>query len=1345
MTFRVSRLRPVTRLRARRLTTAAVSMVMVASVMPSTALASTSATPPMGLPQNGDIDESYVPDSDERLSVRATFAKGTVTFPGKTRPMSITLTNTGFESANEVGVYVAAPTGTRIEALSDDWDCSDQATDEGVRCEYAENLESEESTEASFNIRSTGATPAVSGTISITPFTSSEKKITGQTTPFTIVDMGDAILIPQVQHKEGKKWEDWTDGSHVKTHVNKDFTYRVTVFNEGHDELAVGTPVAVTQTAGSGVTFEKVDIVDGAAKCDVDAKGFKCVATPSKPVDEGDHFVTLAITVKPTKVDPRLDLGEVVVRNTESGGTHSTAVHIDAIKPPNTIEIEAHHRIQADAGGIAQVEVTINNKKEGRVHESMKMTAVFPEDFSFDKVTGKNWECSQKKQRLTCLYNARLLPGKSSTTADLFFDVDEDAVPNEDGHEIDFMSAHAEARITMPVLPALTIHAVATPDSVTTNENHDRNLVRLDADGTIDNGHAPDYRWIQRCTTKKDLANFKPCKSAGIAPKAKISQSAHARAHALIPHVSKSTTFVFEVLITTASTTEYRVVTVKATRGSVSSSAVKATDTSIPVDMQKKIADAQVVLSDVNNANGLITATAKLPPAMMARFNVPGDAPVLFSANTNDANECMVVHVGDTTSSKDVLNIAITGTKAKHFEYILPMTKCVYGGDTFSVNSVNIHADVFGNELNFTGPVTILPNFKVVATAKTNTLNVGALEDSFRFKNTFVTLTLDDLYGTTRMAIGAAISIFGTDIDVSGSISAPVSAAGAYLEGVQADLTMALPQTFTFGEVKLKDLSLTLGVRYTPGLNNGALNSIDSVKQVLKGSGYVSVNGTGTVEFMGTSIKISQFEVDYINSVVASVTFRMSANLNIPGMKKAEGDLAVIWYAPLPTQPTGVYVDASLIIQTESGFSIGTPENPAVLNYRMQCIAISGQVIVPGILDATVSGYVVTGIPCMPAALVFSAVPTPFEKPNILKDLPIPLAPGDWRFDVSNIKLTIGDFRMTGSFSMGQMFKVPYGAIDGTLHLTASDTKNTVYVSGSINPLTGIQLKGEADLEVAGIVSKFKIDTLVTANHQRISASANVKIGSASVDLAGEFGMVEFKGEKVPTSAFSATYKSFSIEGFNLGESQFSMTQTPTSVSMSAEMKIRLGFINVDGKASFHTLNGGNGVAFTLDAEGDLNVSDKWKGEMSFHFSNCGNAECTSAGPFEISAGGSAVLAGKKFNLGSFSFDTGGHFDERAKYSGSSCDRSDNIAGVQYQGCFSYSLDARLTDTSPYVSLDADVKLSIDSRTRCTTCSPRRWRGWDHWGTYKAGIDVDFDPFKLHLRVGSIKVSFNGS
>jgi hypothetical protein len=1327
---------------------------MLASLTPSSVQAKSRDTKPSGpRPTEGDAPEGFLPPSDERLSVLVGFPKGTVTFPGKTRPIEIAVRNTGFEKATNVGVYVETPMGTSVTTDDSSWQCSAETTDDGFQCDYSKDLDSESATNVLMNIRSTGGTEPVSGSVTVTPFTDSEKEIIDRTSPFTIVDMGDAILIPQVQHLEKGKWEDWIDGTEVVAHVNDDFTYRVTVINEGHENLAADTVISIIEDAGEGVVFKDVTVVDGEGTCEVTTKSFSCESSSKTEIQEGEHLVTLAVTVEPTKVDSRLDLGDVVVTNTETSGEHRTGVHVDSITAPKLVEIEAHHRIQADAGGIAHVEVQLNNAKKGILHKSMKMTASLPEDFTFQKVTGKNWKCAQKKSRLSCSYSSVLRPGKSSSIADLFFEVDEDAVPSTDGHEIDFMSDHSELRLTMPILPAVKIHAVATPNAVTTNSNTDRNMVRLDADGSIGNGHALTYRWIQRCTTAKDVAIFKKCAKTGPTPKAEIMEETHARAHALLPHVSKATAFVFEVLISTQSTTEFRTVTVNASTSSVSASSVQATDTSVPFEIQKMLDTAQVTLTEVNSANGLLTAKATLPAAMMARFNVPTDAAIAFSANTSDPNECMVVHVGETTGSKDVVNIKITNTTAKSFEYIISSGKCVYGGQSYEGLSVNIHADVFGNTLNFTGPVTLVPNFKVVATARTNVLNVGALKDSFRFKNTFLTLTLDDLYGSTRLAIGAAIAIFGVDLDLSGSISAPVTVGGAYLDGVQADLTMALPQTFTFGEVKMKDLSLSVGVRYTPGLNNGSLTGVAEVKQALKDSGYVSINGTGTIEFMGTSIRITQLEVDYLDSVVAAVIFRMNANLNIPGMKKAEGSIAVTWYAPLPTQETGMAVDASLIIETNSGFSIGTTANPAVLHYRMQCIAISGQVIIPGILDATVSGYIVTGFPCMPAALKFDVVMGGFkaigagnkQARSILQDLPLPLAPGDWRFDVSNIKLTIGDFRMTGNFSIGEMYKVPYGSIDGTLHLSASDTKNTVYVSGSINPLTGIQLKGEAELEVAGIVSQFTIDTLVTANHQKISASAKVKIGTASVDLAGEFGMIAYRGEKVPTSSFSGTVNSFSMDGFNLGKASFSMSQTPTSVSVSAAMDIELGFINVEGKASFHTLSGGRGVVISLDANGELKVSDKWKGNMSFHLTNCGNPMCTNAGALRISAGGSAVLAGKNFDLGTFNFDTGGHFDERVSYSGRSCDRSDNIGGVQFEGCFGYSLEARLTDRSPYVSLDAGASLSVDSRTRCTTCSPRRWRGWSHWGTLRSNISIEFDPFKLHLRVGSIKVSFNGS
>jgi hypothetical protein len=143
--------------------------------------------------------------------------------------------------------------------------------------------------------------------------------------------------------------------------------------------------------------------------------------------------------------------------------------------------------------------------------------------------------------------------------------------------------------------------------------------------------------------------------------------------------------------------------------------------------------------------------------------------------------------------------------------------------------------------------------------------------------------------------------------------------------------------------------------------------------------------------------------------------------------------------------------------------------------------------------------------------------------------------------------------------------------------------------------------------------------------------------------------------------------------------------------------------------------------------------------------SNCNDAACTSLGSFKISASGEATLAGKNFHLGNFNFDSGGGFRLEAHYSDRDCDTSGNIAGVRWEGCFSYSMDALLTNVSPYLKFDGDASVRIRSSTRCTTCSPRRWRGWDNWGTISGGISMQFDPFRASLRTGGIRFTFSVS
>jgi hypothetical protein len=558
---------------------------------------------------------------------------------------------------------------------------------------------------------------------------------------------------------------------------------------------------------------------------------------------------------------------------------------------------------------------------------------------------------------------------------------------------------------------------------------------------------------------------------------------------------------------------------------------------------------------------------------------------------------------------------------------------------------------------------------------------------------------------------------------------------------MQVSLTPAQPQNLRFDEVSLRNMSLSVGVRYTPKLS--------------KLKPLFSVNATGTISFLGVNVNIDQMEVDFANGGMAAVLFRTRANLALSGIKTASAAFEYVWVRgtpatttpkPTPAKPASISVSASAVFVTDSGFAIGTAKNPAKLEYKSgKCIIMSGQVIVPGILDATVSGYLITGAPCFAASVQMGDLPG--APKTILSDVPLPLAPGDWRFDASNVKITIAGFSAAGNFTIGKMYGVPYGSIDATLLLSTSAIKNTMYVKGSIDPLRGIKLQGEADLEVAGIVSRFKVDAALTSTDRHISAEAELNIGASKFLLAGSFGFESNMWGRglFPKSSFSASIPNFSIFGYNLGSAQIEMSQSKYGVDFSVALDVNLGVAKFSGAASLHWVD--NQIAFALDGNGSIGIENQWSAALSFHMTNCGDSDCTKSGPFVFAASGTAYAGGHAFNLATVTFDAAGHFTVQSSMSDSGCYNTGNIAklGIAFQGCFDFTINAQISSTAPYASLDASASVRVDYRVRHY---PRHranyWGDWSRIASFSSGISIQLSPFRLYFstRIMGFPLSF---
>ena len=1301
--------------------------ILAVSVAPVSAAPADSAQVPTVT--EGEGAPHIRPASNEAITTRLELPQGSVAHPGKSLPLIAKIFNSGFEVAKEFGVFVKTPAGTSVITKTRGWKCGKVRTKSGYECVSSRPLGSEMETEIAFTIRSKKSTPPGVGSLTVTPFTSEKKKIEAQSSAYTIVDLGDAVLLPTVSHLAGKKWSNWTDGRVLTAYTNQKYTYGVWITNEGTENLKSGSILSLTQEIGSKVTINSAKVAVGSGSCKIDKKLINCSLEADSNIEPGERMSKVEVVVTPTIATNQVPLGAITVKNPEDKAKHSTKVHLKSVDREPTVSINVKHNVVGEVGAITLLSLNLENVTNDIEHKDLTVRANLPSAVMFKKFVGISWSCETVKRILECQYESAISPNQVSKRLYLHLQISNDAVPDVNGYPINFVSHDAVQSVDLRVIPAPVLKAEAIPAVLETSSNQRANRIQLDADESVENGQALKFKWIQRCTTTADVKEFSQCPSGAPAPKIDIANRYLSRAHAFIPKVTSKKTFIFEVLVQTSTTTQRKTVKVKALPlNGASKASVKKADTTVPEWINTAINNAGVTVSDSLLSNGIFTATATLPTALVTRFKIPTDKKFTLTAPELQSEECIVVHAGETETPLKVFTFSEANFTASNFEYVIAPTSCTHGGDTFNGLGLKLDGEVFGQNFTFNGPVLLTPKLNVNLTANSPNVNVLIGDDSYSFRNAAINLVADDSRQIAKMSFGGFFRLFDTDQFIQGNISAPTAPEGGYSEGMQVSLTPAQPQNYVFDEVSLRNMSLSVGLRYTPKLS--------------KFKPLFSVNATGTVSFLGVNVDVDQMEVDFAGGGMAAVLFRTRANLSLPGIKTAEAAFEYIWRRgtpatktpiPTPAKPASVSVSASAVFVTDSGFAIGTAANPAKLEYKSgKCIIMSGQVIVPGILDATVSGYFITGSPCLAETIQMGDFPG--AEKTIFSDVPLPLMPGDWRFDASNVKITIGGFSANGNFTIGKMYKVFYGSIDATLHLTTSATKNTMYVKGSIDPLRGIKLQGEADLEVAGIVSRFKIDAALTSTDQYISAEAELTIQSVKFLVAGSFGVRRIGNSDYPTMNFSASIPNFTLGGYNLGTASIQIEQNWYSANISVALNVKLGVIRFFGNASLHWA--GDGIALSLNAIGSMGT-EKWGAVLSVHFSNCGNNECTTPGPFSLIAKGAVFVEGFQLNLGTLSIDSSGHFSYRVSMSAESCSYTGNILdlGFAFQGCFNYTISAVISDTAPYASLDTNVSLRVDFRERKYPANrPNYWGSWSTVLNIYAGVSVQLSPFKLSIR-----------
>jgi hypothetical protein len=304
----------------------------------------------------GEVAPHIRPASNEAITTRLELPQGSVAHPGKSLPLIAKIFNSGFEVAKEFGVFVKTPAGTSVITKTRGWKCGKVRTKSGYECVSSRPLGSEMETEIAFTIRSKKSTPPGVGSLTVTPFTSEKKKIEAQSSAYTIVDLGDAVLLPTVSHLAGKKWSNWTDGRVLTAYTNQKYTYGVWITNEGTENLKSGSILSLTQEIGSKVTINSAKVAVGSGSCKIDKKLINCSLEADSNIEPGERMSKVEVVVTPTIATNQVPLGAITVKNPEDKAKHSTKVHLKSVDREPTVSINVKHNVVGEVGAITFVE-----------------------------------------------------------------------------------------------------------------------------------------------------------------------------------------------------------------------------------------------------------------------------------------------------------------------------------------------------------------------------------------------------------------------------------------------------------------------------------------------------------------------------------------------------------------------------------------------------------------------------------------------------------------------------------------------------------------------------------------------------------------------------------------------------------------------------------------------------------------------------------------------------------------------------------------------------------------------------------------------------------------------------
>ena len=697
-------------------------------------------------------------------------------------------------------------------------------------------------------------------------------------------------------------------------------------------------------------------------------------------------------------------------------------------------------------------------------------------------------------------------------------------------------------------------------------------------------------------------------------------------------------------------------------------------------------------------------ASGDLPPSLMQAFGVDNGVPISMTAELSEATPCLAIAVGSSTGSQPIMSVGGGALTATYFEFSVAPDGCTVGTSTIPAGmSLAFDGAVFGTTVDVAASLSLDPTI-FNASLEIGAFSIPGTSGAISFQETTIAVGLNMATNTDTVTFSGGFSMFGTTIDVSGSLTKTP-------DSVDASLTVSQPQPLTVAGFSLSNLMISVNVEYGPGVEN------------------LSVAASGDMNIMGTTLDVG-FAATIDNGIVEYVDVTATLQNLTLGPATMNGSFNGSY-----TAATDAFDVQAAVTLTVSGFSM-----QATLDISPQCVAFTGSLNVPNVFTAQLEGAMIYQTGCKEQ--VINAAGTAVTG-----------APGDFSFAADNVDLEVGGFDIGGSVGVGSVGGVFYASVAAQIDLVPQSTNDMASIQGEFQSNGDFSFNGAGQLDIGGFLLQVTVAASSQGGNESVSGSAQLDVADiADVSISGQFTMINGQ----PSTTLTGT-EDVSMGGFNISDAQFTLSQTPTSLGLQASIAINLDVVSVSGTVTFIE-NGSAPPLYYLAADGDLNigVADL---VLNAIFTNCTDSTCsTPANATSLTMTGDADIYGTSFNLPSFYISSNGTFAITSNASGSACTGTITIPLVtQLQGCFSYTEYLDISNVAPYFAISDTASLSVNGdrwnflagpeacccrvcwwfgRDCTQICVPEGgWTSWSNWWTGSAGIEFQADPFSLGIEL----------